>query len=410
MRRAPLSMMTLALTGECNLSCRYCYQNTKSGRRMPWMVLRSAADRLLQSTSSRAELVFAGGEPLLALDAIQRVVEDIGRRGGPGRPVQYNLATNGTLLSSEVIAFLRRHAFAIQLSFDGVLPAQSVRGERSFARIDRALDILRAEAPEIFWKRLTVGVTLDADAVPYLAESVSYFLDKRLPAIVILPAGGQGARWTPGVLATLERELKAVYSLARRHYDDTGRVPLAAFRKTSTDSPPDTGIVCGGATPSSVTVDVDGETYACPFLAESSQRFANQRLAAIVRPMRTGNVASPAFWKRLAGLPLRARDTGMFHIGPERHSLHGHCLSCPYRLECTACPLTVLAEPEHDDAQRIPDYICAFNWILMGLRKRFPVQPDAAALLGGQAPMPRLVRELLERAGSGKSRVSPTPR
>jgi MoaA/NifB/PqqE/SkfB family radical SAM enzyme len=377
---------------------------------MPWAVLRSAADRLLESPTRDVELVFAGGEPLLEFDHIRRVVDYLDRRITSRRTVQYSLATNGTMLAPDVIAFLDTRGFGIQLSFDGVLPAQSVRGKRSFARIDEALDRLRVDAPAIFWKRLTVGITLDAQAVPFLAKSFAYFIEQHLPVVVISPANGQAAMWTPRVIKALERELQAVYSRARRLYDDTGRVPLTAFRKTSMDSPPDTGIVCGGATPSNVTVDVDGETYACPFLAESSQRFANQRLAATIQPMRTGHVASPAFWKRLADLPLRARDTGMFHIGPERHSLHGQCLSCPHRLECTACPLTVLAEAEHDDVQRIPDYICAFNWILMGLRKRFPVQPDAAALLEGQAPMPRLVRGLLERAGTGKSRVSPNPR
>jgi uncharacterized protein len=163
--------MTLALTGECNLRCRYCYQNAKSGKRMPWPVLETAADRLLESTSERLELAFAGGEPLLAFDDIQRVVEYIDRRRSPKRVVHYDLATNGTLLSCEVIAFLVAHEFEIELSFDGVLPAQAVRGEHSFAQIDAALDRLCADAPAIFWKRLTVGVTLDADAVPYLAES-----------------------------------------------------------------------------------------------------------------------------------------------------------------------------------------------------------------------------------------------
>jgi sulfatase maturation enzyme AslB (radical SAM superfamily) len=395
-------MMTLALTGECNLQCRYCYQNAKSGASMSWPVIRSAADRLLESASDRLELVFAGGEPLLALETIRRAVGYIERRRSRDRAVQYNLATNGTLLSRQAIAFLRGHAFAIQLSFDGVRPAQAVRGTRSFALIDGALDRLRADAPEIFWRRLTVGVTLDADAVLYLAESFRYFLDKHVPAIVVLPAGGQAARWTPGVIDTLERQLEAVYEISYRHCADTGTVPLTAFRKTPDDPPANTDVVCGGAASGSVTVDVDGETYACPFLAESSQRFANQRLAAIVRPLRTGHIGAPTFWRRLGDLPLRARGTGMFRIGPERHALHGQCLECPHHLACMACPISVLFEPDHDDAHRIPDYICAFNWALMSLRQKFPVQPDAAALLEGRAPRPRLARELLERAGAGR--------
>jgi hypothetical protein len=57
----------------------------------------------------------------------------------------------------------------------------------------------------------------------------------------------------------------------------------------------------------------------------------------------------------------------------------------------------VLFEPDHDDAQRIPDYICAFNWALLGLRRRFPVQPGPAELMSGRARMPGPVRELQSR-------------
>lgn len=406
MRRAPLRAITVALTGECNLRCRYCYQNAKSGRKMAWAVLESAADRLLESPNAHVEMAFAGGEPLLELGHVKRVVDYIDRRKTSRRNVRYSLATNGTLLSPEVIAFLDQHQFEVDVSFDGVPPAQSLRGRHSFARVDEALDCLCAEAPDIFWGRLTVGVTLDADAVPYLAESFAYFLEKRVPAIVISPVNGQAAKWTPGVLDVLERELTQIFTAARRCYMDTGQVPLTAFRKTSDDAPAEPGVLCGAATPGSVAVDADGDTYACPFLAESSQRFANQRLAAVVRPMRMGHIASPAFWRRLGDLPRRARETGMFHMSPGRHSLHGRCHSCPCRVDCTACPISVLSEPGHDDPQRVPDHICAFNWILAGLRRRFPAQPDAAALLDGRAPRPRFARELLGKTEAGNGRFS----
>ena len=288
--------------------------------------------------------------------------------------MQYSLATNGTLLTPETIAFLDRHRFDIELSFDGVLPAQSVRGRHSFASIDEALDRMRADAPEMFRRRLSIGATLDADAVPYLAESFSYFLGKQLCAISILPAAGQAARWTPDVLGALDRELKQVFAVARRHYEDTGQVPLVAFRKASAGPRPRRQVVCGAALPGSLTIDVDGEVYACPMLAESSQRFANAGLAAIVRPMRMGGVASPTFWQQVAGLPERARATGIFQIGPQRHSLHGRCIQCARRRDCKACPVAALSEPAHADAQRVPDYLCAFNWTLTGLRRRFPAQ------------------------------------
>jgi sulfatase maturation enzyme AslB (radical SAM superfamily) len=323
--------------------------------------------------------------------------------------VQYGIATNGTLLRPDTIAFLDAHRFEIELSVDGVLPAQAVRGRRSFAAIDAALDDLRGNAPETFWQRLMVAATLDADAVPYLAESFAYFLDKRIPSIAVSPAAGQGQKWTRRVIDRLECELAAVYTTALRHYNDTGEVPLVSFRKTSSGPPAEREAVCGAPDSASVTIDIDGQVYGCPMLAESCQSFANPRLAAIVQPMRMGSVAAPTFWQHLAELPSHSRAVGIFHVDPRRHSLHGQCVRCRHHRECQACPLAVLSEPGHEDPQRIPDYLCAYNWTLLGLRERFPAQPDDAALLAGRPRRPRLVRELLREAAAAGAKTRRGP-
>jgi len=61
---------------------------------MPWPVLKAAADRVLESTSPRVDVVFAGGEPMLAFVLIERAVGYIERRRPHGLGVQYSLATN----------------------------------------------------------------------------------------------------------------------------------------------------------------------------------------------------------------------------------------------------------------------------------------------------------------------------
>ena len=82
-----------------------------------------------------------------------------------------------------------------------------------------------------------------------------------------------------------------------------------------------------------------------------------------------------------AGVPLVSALRGEPRAaGPERRTKQTRsCIRCPHRRDCKACPVAVLSEPAHEDAQRIPDYLCAFNWTLMGLRKRFPVQAAPGA-------------------------------
>jgi len=190
---------------------------------MSWPIVAASARRLLESPARRVDLVFAGGEPLLALDLIERAVTYIERRRPPGKAVQYNLATNGTLLDPRAIAFLDAHRFEIQLSFDGIPAAQAVRGARSFARIDAALDRLLEHAPALFWKRLTVGVTLDADACrisPSRSPTSSTSTCRPSPSCRAAARAPDGRRACSTRSSGADEGLQA----RPRHYDDTGDV------------------------------------------------------------------------------------------------------------------------------------------------------------------------------------------
>ena len=50
-----------------------------------------------------------------------------------------SLTTNGTLLGDDLLAFLADHDVRLDISFDGVLAAQEVRGAGSFPTLDRLL-------------------------------------------------------------------------------------------------------------------------------------------------------------------------------------------------------------------------------------------------------------------------------
>jgi len=256
-----------------------------------------------------------------------------------------------------------------------VLPAQAVRGEHSFARIDGALDDLRDGAPQTFWRRLTVGVTLDAGAVPYLSASFSYFLGKQLGAISISPAAGQAGRWTPDVVSTFERELKAVYAIARVHFEKTGAVPLVAFRKSASGRRPRRQVVVRGR--------AAGPRH--DRRRRRSLRLPDaRRIEPALRQPRPGRQRqADADGQRVEcgvlGAPRRTARAGPHHGSlPHRPATAFiarpvHPLSALPRLQGVPGGRALGARPRRCAAHS--DYLCAFNWTLMGLRKRFPAQP-----------------------------------
>lgn len=110
----------------CNLGCRYCYQwrngTNQKGTLMPWNVARTAVDYLMWRSGGRKDLqvTFFGGEPLLNYPMIKRVVAYCKKlEKVTDRKFVFELITNGTLLTPDVVDFLVKHRFLLFISLDG---------------------------------------------------------------------------------------------------------------------------------------------------------------------------------------------------------------------------------------------------------------------------------------------------
>ena len=128
-----LNQMTLEVTQKCNLRCSYCvyggtymYYRTHSNLSMSWYVAKKSIDYFLKLIRSKkrttlldkAALSFYGGEPLIEFNLIKKCVDYIREKSALDE-IRFNMTTNGTLLSENVIKFLIRNNFSILLSLDG---------------------------------------------------------------------------------------------------------------------------------------------------------------------------------------------------------------------------------------------------------------------------------------------------
>jgi len=125
-RDYPLSTLVLNVSTGCNLACHYCYKEdlTKpsSAVRMELETAQRGVDLLLAQAAerSRVNLVFFGGEPLLALDLIRATVDYAETRCAEnGTALDLSLTTNATLLNEATIDWLDSHRFGLTVSIDG---------------------------------------------------------------------------------------------------------------------------------------------------------------------------------------------------------------------------------------------------------------------------------------------------
>lgn len=109
------------VTNACNQSCVYC-QAQKGGcvanGMMSKEIAKKAVDLALQSPSKVLNFEFQGGEPLMNFEVIKYIVE-YSKNVCSSKRINYSLVSNLTLLTEEVIEFIRQNNISLSTSIDG---------------------------------------------------------------------------------------------------------------------------------------------------------------------------------------------------------------------------------------------------------------------------------------------------
>jgi len=106
--------ITLQVTQDCNLRCKYCIyseehsqgQRSHSTKTMSWESAKRAIDFLREHSvdSPNVNVGLYGGEPLLEFDLVKKIVE-YSKECFEGKELTFNMTTNGTLLTDEMILY-----------------------------------------------------------------------------------------------------------------------------------------------------------------------------------------------------------------------------------------------------------------------------------------------------------------
>jgi sulfatase maturation enzyme AslB (radical SAM superfamily) len=374
---ARIRSLTVVLTSQCNLRCRYCYQNAKKPRSMDWKTLRGAFDLVLESEDKDVGVGFMGGEPLLEFPLMRRGIEYAERNRPRGKRVKYSVSTNGTLLTEKIVDYLKKRRVKTQLSIDGVEDAQRLRGPGTFPLTDELLERLRKRHRNFYDRHCTVAVIVTPANIRHLADSVDYLLRKGARRISIAPSVVSDSRWRVERIGELDAQFDRILESSLSHLRRTGRTPVqilqgepegsAAASAASRKGRP----MCGIASGRGLTVDVDGEAYGCNLFVDSYQRFTCRSMRTRVHDMRMGSIGDPAFARRFASFPDAVRRTGMFHRKDAKYSSYSRCKDCGFFSRCSVCPACIAHLSGNSDPNRLSDFSCAFTMAALKCRERF---------------------------------------
>lgn len=224
----PLTL-TLCLTHNCNLRCRYCYAGRKTPQSMPWETARAGIELGLaeaERLGCSVDLSFFGGEPLLEWELLQRCHDYLWERRerlAPRRP-RFGITTNATLLTQEKLAWLAERDFLVGLSVDGNAAMHNTNrrfadGRGSHAAVAEALELV-GQFPALRRKCICVvnpaNCHLLAGGVRWLHEHYEGDIGLNFD---------YWHTWTDAEFAVLTAQLEAVQQMMLAAYRAGERVP-----------------------------------------------------------------------------------------------------------------------------------------------------------------------------------------
>ena len=188
-----------AITGRCNMNCRFCFMESPSGRygHPDRQTVRELIGQFERANVLQVSLT--GGEPLLRDDLLE-IVEELSAK----RIRLTEIATNGTLITSDLLEAIKRLGPRpdFKISFDGVGVHDKLRGtrgteERVTKAIRRVLDA-----------GLTVAVstTLDKDNLGTLTQTYQLMKELQVPVWLIGRPQTTG-NWCGGATALSTQEM-----------------------------------------------------------------------------------------------------------------------------------------------------------------------------------------------------------
>ena len=132
-KNTSIKIAYLILTDECNFNCSYCFmrrEHQEGGTHFGAMSKETAIAAIntfarlssLDQQDDERTIILYGGEPLLNFDVIKVVVQQVKQLKKINRLAKQttiNIVTNGSLLTDEVVQFLKASEIGIGISIDG---------------------------------------------------------------------------------------------------------------------------------------------------------------------------------------------------------------------------------------------------------------------------------------------------
>lgn len=340
------SLHIFVVTTACNHQCLYC--QAQNGRRIPdgrmtEEIARKAVDVALQSPEYHLEFEFQGGEPLLNWEIIRFIVLYTEKRICSEKlrhEVKFNIVSNLTLLTWEMIDFIKEHRISISTSIDG--NAEVHNYNRPCRNHLPAYDLVLEQIGNLKNQGIKVGAieTTTRYSLAFSKEIVDAYVTLGFDVIALrnlTPLGCADKNWqkigytADEFLAFYRQALQYIIEINKRGYYLKESIASMFLQK----------ILCGegvnymelrspcGAGVGQLAYYYDGRVFTC----DEGRMLAEMGDDAFL----LGNVRSDDYSSLM--------DSGTCKMACSSSILEGlpSCLDCVYQPYCGTCPVVTYA-------------------------------------------------------------------
>ena len=204
-----LKELTTWVTSECDLRCKYCFVYKLNENQPHGKMTKETAEQLIQFANENLQqdgsIWFFGAEPFCNFDIIRYIVETSQASGHKWR---FGATTNCTLLTEEIVQWLKKYNFGFNCSIDGLKDSHNTNriypdGSGSWDDAWRGLSLIRKyinPTPQIRW-------TVTPSTTKGLADGIKILVEEyKLTSIAVDMV--YEAEWTPTDLAILKHQLE----------------------------------------------------------------------------------------------------------------------------------------------------------------------------------------------------------
>ena len=266
--------------------------------------------------------------------------------------IRYSLTTNGSLITDEIIQFLNKHKFSVELSFDG-LAQDSQRKKGSSKKIVSCIKEL-LNFPDI---DLEVNSVFTPETVDHISESIEFIMELgvlniRLSLSIIKP-------WDQASLQRLEKEMIKISKIVLSHHERKGNIPVINFRDDL-----EKGIFSCAAGLDRLTITPEGKIWGCYLFPEyfegkeNSPEYQKFYFGTLDNFIENHENVYPRISSNYAQLSMDNFSTPKMN-----------CFLCSELKNCVICPIN--AGFSGVSLGKIPQYACQIQKIKIRIRKKF---------------------------------------